>query len=79
MRLKLGATVGGSFNFDLQRLTTLFYFYPGVFLEPYLELDSPKRERRSVALVLPIDYYFRRDLKFYGSVGIGIVRRYTLQ
>ena len=79
LRVRLGASAGGSANFDLQTFTTLFFFYPGIFLEPYLELDNPKRERRSIALVLPIEYYFRRDYKFYGSIGLGIVRRYTLQ
>jgi len=79
LRLKLGASAGGSFNFDLESLTTLFFFYPGIFLEPYLLLDNPERERRSIALVMPVDYYFRRDLGFYGSIGIGVVRRYTLR
>ena len=79
LRLRLGASAGGSFNFDLKSLTTLFFFYPGIFLEPYLELDNPERENRSVALVLPIDYYFRRDYGLYGSIGFGIVWRYTLQ
>ncbi len=77
LQLKLGVSAGASFNFDLQSLTTLFLFYPGIFLEPYLVLDNPERERRSIALVLPIDYYFRRDLGFYGSIGIGVVWRYT--
>jgi hypothetical protein len=79
LQLRLGASAGGSFNFDLQSFTTLFFFYPGIFLEPYLELDSSKREKCSMAIVLPIDYYFRRDYEFYGSIGIGVVWRYTLQ
>ena len=79
MQVRLGASVGGSVNFHLQTFTTLFFFYPGIFLEPYLELDNPKRKKRSIAVVLPIEYTFRRDYQFYGSIGIGIVRRYTLQ
>jgi hypothetical protein len=78
LQVRLGASAGGSFNYDLQSLTTLFFFYPGIFLEPYLELDNSKREKHSLALVLPIDYYFRRDLEFYGSIGIGLMWRYTL-
>jgi hypothetical protein len=77
LRLRLGVSAGGSFNLDLITYTTLFFYYPGIFLEPYLEFDNPKREKRSIALVLPIDYYFRRDLEFYGSVGLGVVWRYT--
>jgi len=76
LQLELGASAGASFNFDRYTWTTLFFFYPGVFLEPYLELYNPKRERSSIALVLPIDYYFRKDLDFSGSIGIGVVWRY---
>jgi hypothetical protein len=75
-RLRLGASAGGSFNFDLETFTTLFFYYPGIFLEPYLELDNPKRKRSSIALVMPIDYYFRRDLELYGSIGFGVVWRF---
>lgn len=76
LQLELGASAGASFNFDRYTWTTLLFFYPGVFLEPYLELYNPKRERSSIALVLPIDYYFRKDLDFSGSIGIGVVWRY---
>ena len=79
LQLTLGANAGGSFNVDLYTFTTLFFFYPGIFLEPYLELNHSRRKNSSIALVLPIDYYFRRDLEFYGSIGIGAVWRYTLQ
>jgi hypothetical protein len=77
LRLSLGACAGGSFNFDLMTFTTLFFYYPGIFLEPYLQLDHSRRKKSSVALVLPIDYYFRRDLEFYGSIGLGVVWRYA--
>lgn len=76
-RLRLGTSAGGSFNYDLITFTSLFFYYPGIFLQPYLEFDNPKRKRRSIALVMPIDYYFRRDLGFYGSIGFGVVWRYT--
>jgi hypothetical protein len=77
LTLRLGASAGGSVNFDLVSFTSLFIYYPGIFLEPYLEFDNPERKRRSIALVMPIDYYFRRDLEFYGSIGFGVVWRYT--
>jgi hypothetical protein len=77
LQLRLGASAGGSFNFDLITFTSLFIYYPGIFLQPYLELDNPERKRRPIALVMPIDYYFRRDLEFYGSIGFGVVWRYT--
>jgi hypothetical protein len=77
LQLRLGVSAGGSFNLDLITFTTLFFYYPGIFLEPYLEFDNPKRKNRSIALILPIDYYFRRDLEFYGSIGFGVVWRYT--
>ncbi len=78
-QLELGASAGASFNYDLYTWTTLYFFYPGVFLEPYLELYNPKRERYSFTLVLPIDYYFRKDLSFSGSIGIGVLWRYYLK
>jgi hypothetical protein len=77
LRLTLGAGIGGSFNVDLYTFTTLFFFYPGIFVEPYLELDHSKRTNSSLTLVMPIDYYFRRDLGFYGSIGVGVIWRYT--
>ena len=77
LQLSLGISAGGSFNFDLVTYTTLFLYYPGIFLEPYMELNNVKRKNHSLALVLPIDYYFRRDLEFYGSIGLGAVWRYT--
>ncbi len=77
LQLTLGFSAGGSFNVDLYTLTTLFFFYPGVLLEPYLELVPSSRKHSSIALMLPIEYYFRRDLEFYGSVGLGVVWRYT--
>ena len=77
LRLTLGASAGGSFNYDLITFTSLLIYYPGIFLQPYLEFHNPEGKRRSIALVMPIDYYFRRDLEFYGSVGLGVVWRYT--
>jgi hypothetical protein len=78
-RLELGASIGGSFNFDLYTRTTLFFFYPGIFVEPYIALRSARRPNRSLALIMPVDYYFRRDLEFYGSIGIGVRWRFALQ
>jgi hypothetical protein len=77
--LTMGITGGVSLNFDLYTWTTLFFYYPGVFLEPYLELRSLKAPRHSLAFILPLDWYFRRDLEFFGSIGIGVVWRYILQ
>jgi hypothetical protein len=77
LQLTLGISAGGSFNFDLVTYTTLFLYYPGIFLEPRLELNNVRHKNHSLALVLPIDYYFRRDLGYYGSVGLGAVWRYT--
>ena len=78
-RLEIGASAGGSFNIDLYTWTTLYFFYSGVFLEPYIDLHSRAPKRHSFALALPLDYYFRRDLGFFGSIGLGVLWRYTLQ
>jgi hypothetical protein len=79
LQLELGTSIGASLNFDLETWTTLFFFYPGVFLEPYLQLNSSRRKNCSTAIVLPIDYFFRRDLELYGSIGLGVLWRYTLK
>ena len=79
LQLELGAAAGGSFNFDLYTWTTLFFYYPGVFIEPYLEFYNPKRAKHSFSLVLPIDYYFRKDIEFSAAIGIGVVWRYYLK
>ena len=78
-RLEIGASAGASFNIDMYTWTTLYFFYPGVFLEPFIELHSRAPKRHSLALVLPLDYYFRKDLGFFGSIGVGVMWRYTLQ
>ncbi|MBN2551853.1 MAG: hypothetical protein JXB06_03740 [Spirochaetales bacterium] len=79
LQLALGVSAGASVNFDIYTWTTLYFFYPGVFLEPHLLLHAPAMKRHGIALVLPIDCYFRRDLDFYGSIGLGVFWRYTLQ
>lgn len=76
LQLELGASAGGSFNLDLYTWTTLFFYYPGIFFEPYLEFYNPKWAKHSFSLVLPIDYYFRKDLDFSGAIGIGVLWRY---
>ena len=47
--------------------------------KPYLEFYNPKRAKHSFSLVLPIDYYFRKDIEFSAAIGIGVVWRYYLK
>lgn len=77
--LQLGTSLGASFNYDRRTLTSLFFFYPGVYLEPFFEFSSLKPKKYSFTLILPIDYYFRKDLDFSGSIGLGILWRYYLK
>jgi hypothetical protein len=76
LELELGASAGGSANYDVQTWTTLYFFYPGIFLEPYLELHKQKWGRHSFTLILPLDYYFRKELDFSASIGIGVIWKY---
>jgi hypothetical protein len=74
----IGTSLGGSFNFDRYKLTGLLFFYPGLFLEPFFELGFPKAPRHSLSLLVPFEYYFRKDLAFSGSLGIAVLWRYYL-
>lgn len=77
--VKAGAFVGASGNYDRYTWTHLFFFYSGLFLEPFLEFHFTALKRQSFSLIMPIDYFFRKDLRFSGSVGIGLQWRYYLR
>ena len=78
LSLELGASAGASLNVDRYALTRLSFFYPGVFLEPYLELYWSRLGKNSFKAVLPLDWYFRKDLEISLSIGIGLQWRYYI-
>ncbi len=71
--LYIGASGGGSARYDRYDYTMLYFFYPGIFLEPFLEMHITKRGMHSFQLSLPLDLFFRKDLAMHGSFGIGIM------
>ncbi len=76
--LELGTSAGASLNYDRYTLTWLTFFYPGMFLEPYLELCHPGPGKNSLKVVLPLDWYFRKDLEISASIGIAVQWRYYI-
>jgi hypothetical protein len=70
--LYLGGATGASLNYDRYVYTQLHFFYPGWFLEPQMELQLRPAGRSSLALLLPIDVYFRKDLELSTAAGLGI-------
>jgi hypothetical protein len=70
--LYLGGATGASLNYDRYAYTELHFFYPGWFLEPQLELQLRPGGRSGLALALPLDVYFRKDLEVSAAVGLGV-------
>ena len=68
--LIFGSYQGGIARFDHYDLAALHFFYPGLFVEPFLELGLHEWPESSMRLSLPLDYYFRHDLALSASVGL---------
>jgi len=69
-----GISAGFLARYDKYELTTLYFFYPGIFLQPFVEVG--KAGRLNLIVSLPLDYYFRRDLKLSLSAGLGLSLRW---
>ena len=72
-----GISAGVLARYDKYELTTLYFFYPGIFLQPFLEFSGARR--LSLIVFLPLDYYFRRDLKLSLAAGLGLSLRWYLR
>lgn len=72
-RIYPGLAAGFLARYDKYELTTLYFFYPGIFLQPFVEIG--KAGRLSLIVSVPLDYYFRRDLKLSMSAGLGLSLR----
>jgi hypothetical protein len=68
--VRAGGATGASLNYDRYTHTDLYFFYPGWFLEPQLELQLRPGGRTSLALSVPLDVYFRRDLQVATAIGL---------
>jgi len=76
-RIYPGLSAGFLARYDKYELTTLYFFYPGFFLQPFIEIG--KAGRLSLIISLPLDYYFRRDLKLSLSAGLGLSLRWYMR
>ena len=72
LELLLGTACGALLSFDRYSFTELYFFYPGAFLEPFLELYLLQLGWATLLISLPIDLYFRKDLILSASAGIGL-------
>jgi hypothetical protein len=71
-RLTLGLAAGGYARIDSYQYTRLFFFYPGVFVEPFLEGRPDRPWRNLWQLGFPVELSFRRDLELCLTVGMGL-------
>jgi hypothetical protein len=74
--LRVGTQMGALLSYERYSLTVLYFFYPGLYCEPFLELQFLRLPRFTFALGLPVEYHFRKDPPCSGSVGLGLTCRY---
>ncbi|RKX79386.1 MAG: hypothetical protein DRP87_03385 [Spirochaetes bacterium] len=68
-----GIRVGGEGNFSQYSLTRLYFFYPALALDPFIEFShADKNVPWRIRLTFPLRYNFRRDMVFSFSAGIGL-------
>ncbi|MBA7484791.1 hypothetical protein ES707_20322 [subsurface metagenome] len=68
--LLFGSYQGAIARFDRYYLTSLHFFYPGLFVQPFLELGLHVFPESSMQLSLLLEYCFRHDLVFCASAGL---------
>ncbi len=68
--LLFGSYQGGIARFDRYDFTSLHFFYPGLFVQPFLELGLHVFPESSMQLSLPLELCFRHDLVLSASVGL---------
>jgi hypothetical protein len=76
MGLLGGLATGGSASFDRYSLTELYFFYPSVFLEPFLAFYFPRLGPNTFCLSAPLRLDFRRDLDRSLAIGLALGWRY---
>jgi len=78
MGLLGGLAAGGSASFDRYSLTELYFFYPSIFLEPFLAFYFPSQGPHTFCLSAPVRLDFRRDLDRSLAIGLALGWRYYL-
>ncbi len=76
MGLLGGLAAGGSASFDRYSLTELYFFYPSIFLEPFLAFYFPRLGPNTFCLSAPVRLDFRRDLIRSLAIGLAFGWRY---
>lgn len=71
-RLSFGLAAGGYARIDFYEYTRLFFFYPGIYVEPFLEGRPDRPWRSHWQLSFPMELAIRRDLELCLSVGVGL-------
>lgn len=71
-----GLLGGGLARLDRYSYTELYFFYPGLFAGPFLELGPGPGSRFSFRLLLPLEWYFRRDMQVSASAGLAFAILY---
>ena len=70
--LLLGSNQGAVARLDRYELTTLYFFYMGAFVQPFLELGFNRYPPASIQFSLPLSYYVRKDVDLNLAVGLGV-------
>ena len=71
----LGGALGGTFLLDRYEYTLLHFFYPGVFLEPFVEIALAWIPYWSLRCAVTLNTYFRPDLQYSLSAGMKFALR----
>lgn len=71
LSLRPGLRAGGSVRYSRLQYTELIFFYPQIGVAPYVDVGRA-RDTWWARFLLPIDVYFRRDLDYSVSMGLGV-------
>ena len=70
--LTLGFHIGPLARLDRYSRTLLYFFYPGVYVHPFLEGRFRNSFLSRWTLGIPVELYFRKDLQLSLSAGLGL-------
>jgi len=81
LELVAGNLVGAIARYDGYLQTFRYFFYMGIYVEPYLELHFPGGAggRHSLVTSMPLDLYFRRDLPLSAAAGLAVAWKLYLR
>ena len=77
-QLLVGAGLGAAAVVPGYQYTTLYFFYPEVRMEGYLDWRPAMMPDFSILISLPVRVQLRRDMAYSGSAGIGLAVAYRV-